>query len=479
MPPVRIAGPLVDEWSAAAAAAATSTAFNPATGEALHTFRHASAEDVAAAVDRATEAFLDWGATTPAARSALLLKLADMLEAEGETFAQLECLNVGKPLAMAREEISYDADVLRFMAGAARISHGATAGEYTSGSTSYIRRDPIGVVGLITPWNFPLMELVWKVAPALAAGNTVVLKPSEMTPLSSIHFVQLAQSVLPAGVLNLVPGDGTTGQALVAHPQVRLVSLTGDISTGSKVAAAAAVSLKRVHLELGGNAPALVFADVDVAAVAAQLARTGYLNSGQDCTAPCRVIVASDIYDQFVGAYLDEVKNLVFGDPTAAETNLGPVVSASHLERVAGFVDRAVAAGATVRVGGHRVEGNGWFYPPTVLTDVAQDAEIVQREVFGPVVTIQEGASDSEMLSMANGVPHGLAASIWTTDVGRSLHLTRELSFGTVWVNQHLVLANEMPFGGFGHSGYGKELSAHAIDEYSQVKHVMLTASPC
>jgi betaine-aldehyde dehydrogenase len=312
----------------------------------------------------------------------------------------------------------------------------------------------------------------------LAAGNTVVLKPSGLTPLSTLLFIQLAQEVLPPGVLNLVLGDGVTGAALVQHAGVDLVSLTGDINTGRKVAAAAAATLKRVHLELGGNAPAVVLADAPVDAVATSLAATSYLNSGQDCTAPCRLIVADEIYETFLASYCDRAKNLTYGDPHTEGTDLGPVISAAHLERVAGFVDRAVDTGANVQVGGHQVEGDGWFYPPTVLTDVRQEDEIVQGEVFGPVVTIQRGHSDDEMLAMANGVPHGLAASVWTSDVGRSLRFTRELAFGTVWVNQHQVVTNEMPFGGFGQSGYGKELSAHAIDEYSRTKHVMLTEAP-
>jgi betaine-aldehyde dehydrogenase len=478
MPTVRIDGPLVDAWRAGMDSTGSSIAWNPATGEAVLALRNAAATEVNSAVARAGEAFRTWGRTTPAERASLLLSLADVLEGDGERLAELETLNVGKPLAMAREEIAYDADVFRFMAGAARVSHGATAGEYVEGRTSFVRRDPIGVVGLITPWNFPLMELAWKVAPALAAGNTVVLKPSELTPLSTLHFVQLAQQLLPAGVLDVVLGDSATGQALVAHPDVRLVSLTGDVSPGSKVAAAAAATLKRVHLELGGNAPSLVLADAPVEAVAAELAAVAYLNSGQDCTAPCRMIVAEESYEEFVAAFCAEVKALRQGDPWDDGTTLGPVISQGHLERVGGFVERAVTAGATVEVGGHPGEGAGYYYAPTVITGVAQDDEIVQREVFGPVVTIQRAGSEDEMLAMANGVPHGLAASVWTGDVSRSLRFTRELAFGTVWLNQHLVLANEMPFGGFGHSGYGKELSAHAIDEYSQVKHVMLTDPP-
>ncbi|WP_405956837.1 aminobutyraldehyde dehydrogenase [Streptomyces phaeochromogenes] len=477
MPTVPLAGPLFDYWRAAPGGSDVSVAHNPATGEPLGAYRNATPEDVATAVEKATIAFRTWGRTTPAERAALLLTVADRLEAAGEDFARAEGANVGKPLTLAREEIAYDADVLRFMAGAARVSHAGAAGEYVSGSTSMTRRDPLGVVGLITPWNYPLMEAMWKVAPALAAGNTVVLKPSELTPLSTILFAQLAQEVLPDGVLNLVLGNGTTGAALVEHPAVRLVSLTGDVSTGKKVAAAAAATLKRVHLELGGKAPALVFADAPLDAVAAELAATGFLNAGQDCTAPCRVIVEDAAYDTFVEAYCKAVADLRCGDPDDKLSHFGPVISLRQLERVEGFVDRARSAGAAVQVGGRRIDRSGWFYEATVITGVQQNDEIIQREVFGPVVTIQRAGSDDEMLAMANGVDYGLAASIWTKDVDRSLRFTRDLSFGTVWLNQHLVLANEMPFGGIGQSGYGKELSAHAIDEYSQVKHVMLKAA--
>lgn len=477
MPTAPLAGPLFDYWRTGAADSNAFVAHDPATGEPLDTYRNATSQEVASAVEKAASAFSTWGRTTPAERATLLLALADRLEAAGEDFARTESANVGKPLALAREEIAYDADVLRFMAGACRISHAGAAGEYVEGSTSMTRRDPLGVVGLITPWNYPLMEAMWKVAPALAAGNTVVLKPSELTPLSTILFAQLAQEVLPDGVLNLVLGDGATGAALVEHPAVRLVSLTGDVATGKKVAAAAASTLKRVHLELGGKAPALVFADAPLDAVAAELAATGFLNAGQDCTAPCRVIVEDAAYGAFVEAYCKAVADLRCGDPEDESSHFGPVISRRQLERVEGFVGRARSTGASVLTGGRRVDRPGWFYEATVITDVRQDDEIIQREVFGPVVTIQRAGSDDEMLAMANSVDYGLAASVWTSDVNRSLRLTRDLAFGTVWLNQHLVLANEMPFGGFGQSGYGKELSAHAIDEYSQVKHVMLKAS--
>jgi 1-pyrroline dehydrogenase len=469
-----MAGPLFDHWSATEGTTSVSVAYNPSTGEELATFRNATAAEVDQVVGDAAAAFTTWGRTTPADRAALLLALADRLEAAGEELARAESVNVGKPLVIAREEISYDADVLRFMAGAARVSHSASAAEYVAGSTSLLRREPLGVVGLIAPWNFPLMEAVWKVAPALAAGNTIVLKPSEMTPISTLLFAQIAQDIFPPGVFNVVLGDGATGAAIVQHPGIALVSLTGDVDTGKKVAASAATTLKRVHLELGGKAPALVFADAALESAAAELAATGFLNAGQDCTAPCRIIVEDAAYDDFIAVYRRAVAELRCGDPEDELSHFGPVVSLRQLERVEGFVDRARDAGATVLLGGRPKDRPGYFYEPTILVDVAQDDEIIQKEVFGPVVTIQRAAGEEAMLEMANGVAYGLAASIWTESVDRSLRLTRDLEFGTVWVNQHLVLANEMPFGGFGDSGYGKELSPHAIDEYSRIKHVML-----
>jgi 1-pyrroline dehydrogenase len=470
-------GPVFNRWLTFDENADATVVLAPASGEVVGAFRNASDDEVDEVVERAQGAFRSWGRTTPADRATLLLELASRLEAQAHAFARAESVDVGKPMVAALDEIAYDADVLRFMAGAARISTAAAAGEYTEGITSMTRREPLGVVALIAPWNYPLMEAMWKIAPALAAGNTVVIKPSELTPLSTLLFVQMAQEVLPPGVLEVVLGHGETGRALVDHRDVALISLTGDVSTGKKVAAAAAASLKKVHLELGGKAPVAVFADTDVVAAATELAGLAYLNAGQDCGAPCRVIVEDAAYSEFVDAYVTAVKGLAVGDPNDESTVVGPLISSRQLERVEGFVDRARSAGATVATGGERIQGRGFFYSPTVVVDVKQDDEIIQNEVFGPVVTIQRGQDEDEILSMANDVQYGLTASVWTSDVRRSLRFTRDLAFGTVWVNQHLAIANEMPFGGFGQSGYGKELSAGAVDEYSQLKHVSMKGS--
>ncbi|WP_309066240.1 aldehyde dehydrogenase family protein [Microbacterium sp.] len=467
---------LFDAWRVEIGTADSSTVHNPATGEAIAAYRNASPSDVDDVVAVAKDAFDSWGRTTPSERSSLLLRLADRLEETVADFAAIESRNTGKPASHAVAEVAGNIDFVRFIAGAARVSHGLGGGEYVLGRTSAVHREPIGVVGLITPWNYPLMEAIWKVIPALAAGNTVVVKPSELTPETTIRLVELAQETLPAGVLNLILGDGRAGAALVEHPDVRMVSLTGDTSTGRKVAAAGAASLTRIHLELGGKAAVMVFADAPITEVAERLAPGAYVNAGQNCTAPCRIIVEASAYDEFVAAYCAAVASLSAGAPEE-DADLGPLISQRQLDRVSGFVERARAAGATVPVGGARIDRPGYFYAPTVVLDPAQDSEIIQNEVFGPVVTIQAAESEAEMLEMANGVQYGLAASVWTSSLDRSLRLSRALTFGTVWVNEHDVLANEMPFGGFGQSGYGKELSAHAIDEYSQFKHVMMAAS--
>jgi 1-pyrroline dehydrogenase len=447
---------------------------NPATEEPIAAYLLATEEDVDAAVQRADAAARIWGRTPPVERAEILLKIADAIEAEADSFAELESENVGKPITHARDEMPWSWDVIRFSAGAARVSHAPAAGEYANGSTSWLRREPLGVVGLITPWNYPLLMAVWKIAPAIAAGNAVVIKPSELTPQTTIKLVDLANRFLPPGVLNLVLGDSSAGKAIVAHPKVRMVALTGDVGTGKAVAASASNTLKRVSLELGGKAPVLVFADSPIQETARDLVEFGFANSGQDCTAACRIIVEEPAYDEFVSAFCDQVAKLRVGDPSDPETTMGPVVSQKQLERVAGFVERARGYGAKILTGGERLERDGWFYAPTVVTEVEQSSEIIQREVFGPVVTIQRGRDEGEMLAMANDIDYGLSASVWTSDLGRTMRLTRDLDFGTVWVNQQIYTASEMPFGGFRDSGYGKELSGHGLDEYSQFKHVMV-----
>ncbi|WP_172653023.1 aminobutyraldehyde dehydrogenase [Rhodococcus opacus] len=457
-------------------AAKTIPVINPSTGETLADVGVASSDTVAHAVTAAHAAFHQWRHTTPKERSEILLALADLVDDNADEFARIESLNVGKPLANAREEIPVCSDVLRYFAGALRALPGHDSTEYIRERTSTVRREPIGVVGLITPWNYPLLEACWKIGPSLAAGNTLIIKPSEVTPLSTIRFADLAREHLPAGVLNVILGAGETGSALIEDSRVKLVSLTGDVGTGKKVAATAAGSLTRVHLELGGKAPVLVCDDVDVKQTARTLAASGFVNSGQDCTAPCRIIVHRNVYDEFVQAYLERAAVTTIGAPLDESVELGPVVSARQYERVRGFIDRARDARADVRVLGE-VPRSGFYIAPTVVLDPAQDSEVVQNEVFGPVVTIQRADDDAHMVAMANDTRYGLASSIWTTDLKKSIRATRELEFGTVWVNEHFPTPSEMPFGGFGDSGYGKELSTHAIDGYSRFKHVMINTS--
>jgi betaine-aldehyde dehydrogenase len=460
------------EW-AEAKTAKTTPVIDPSTAEQYAEAPLSGPEDVDIACRAAAEAFETWRNSTPSERQKMLLCLADAVESHAEELVAAETRNTGKPLGLTMsEEIPPMVDQIRFFAGAARVLEGRSAGEYLAGHTSWIRREPIGVVAQVTPWNYPLMMAVWKVAPALAAGNTVVLKPSETTPVTTLMLAELAAEIFPPGVLNVICGDRETGRSLVAHPIPQLVAITGSVRAGKEVAQAAGADLKRLHLELGGKAPVIIFDDVEVASVAETIAMAGYFNAGQDCTAATRVLAGARVYDDLVSALAEEAGKTKTGPPAEKDAAYGPLNNADQMRRVEGFMER-LPDHVQVVAGGQALRRPGYFFPATVLANVEQSDEVAQSEIFGPVITVQRFSDEAQAVAWANGVEYGLASSVWTKDHGRAMRVSRALDFGCVWINTHIPLVAEMPHGGFKHSGYGKDLSMYGLEDYTRIKHVM------